>query len=99
MALYTIFNTGLNGPIKKKFSSEERKSQAEFLPDNIYNALEHFQGSAFIKEMLGEANQEKYGELKMSSAERCPRALGTLVKTEEILFHHEVTNQYIWKRF
>ena len=99
LALYTLFNTGLNGPIKKKFSQEERKSQAEFLPDNIYTALEHFQGSAFVKEMLGESNQEKYAELKMSSAERCPRALGTLVKTEEILFHHEVTNQYIWKRF
>ncbi len=99
MALYTIFNTGLNGPIKKKFSTEERKSQAEFLPDNIYLALEHFSGSSYIKEMLGETNQEKFAELKMASAERCPKALGTIVKTEEILFHHEVTNQYIWKRF
>ena len=49
--------------------------------------------------MLGESNQEKFAELKMGSAERCPRALGTMVKTEEILFHHEVTNQHIWKRF
>jgi glutamine synthetase len=49
--------------------------------------------------MLGEDNHEKYLGLKKSQAGRCPMELGTMVKTDEILFHHEVTNQSIWKRF
>jgi glutamine synthetase len=42
---------------------------------------------------------EKYAELKLASAERCAKALGARVKREEIQFHHEVTNQYLWGQF
>ena len=31
--------------------------------------------------------------------DRCPKALGSMVKTSEIQFHHEVTNQYLWSQF
>lgn len=41
----------------------------------------------------------KYAELKSAQAERCPQALGSRVKRSEIVFHHEVTNQFLWKNF
>jgi glutamine synthetase len=52
-----------------------------------------------MAEVLGEENKEKYLDRKLAVAERSPKELGTLVKTSEILFHHEVTNQYLWSRF
>jgi ubiquinone/menaquinone biosynthesis C-methylase UbiE len=33
------------------------------------------------------------------SFEYMNKELGSLIKTTEILFHHEVTNQYLWSRF
>ena len=99
LTLLTLFKTGLEGPIDSKFSGAERKKGNHILPDNIYSAIEGFSASSFCKELIGTENVEKYADLKMSSANRCPRDLGTMVKSEEILFHHEVTNQYIWKRF
>jgi glutamine synthetase len=35
----------------------------------------------------------------MNSANRCPRLLGTKIKTAEIQFHHEVQNQFLWNDF
>lgn len=99
MTFFSIFNAGLNGPMTEKLDSESRRTRTRFLPDNIYKAIDHFKGSSFMKELLGSENHEKFFELKLASADRCPKELGTMVKTEEILFHHEVTNQYIWKRF
>jgi glutamine synthetase len=43
--------------------------------------------------------QARFTELKLAAAERCPKALGTLIKDSEVQFHHEVTNQYLWNRF
>ncbi len=99
LCLYALFKTGLEGPTKPEFSKSNRKIGNNILPDNIYTAMEHFNASSLMKELLGKENAEKYCELKEQSANRCPKDLGTMVKTEEVLFHHEVTNQYIWKRF
>lgn len=99
MTFYTLLKTGLEGPMVENLDSETRRTRTRFLPSNIYDAIRHFKGSEFVKELLGEENHTKYIELKTASADRCPKELGTMVKTEEILFHHEVTNQYIWKRF
>jgi len=99
LTMYTLFKTGLEGEIKSKFTGAARKSGEHVLPDNIYSALTDFRGSSFVKEMLGAENAEKFADLKEAAANRCPRELGNMVKSEEILFHHEVTNQYIWKRF
>ena len=99
LTLYTLFRTGLEGPMTETLDSESRRTRTRFLPDNIYDAMRHFKGSNFVKEVLGENNHEKFLDLKQGSADRCPRLLGDMVKTEEILFHHDVTNQYIWKRF
>ena len=43
--------------------------------------------------------QARYSEVKLASAERCPKALGTLIKRAEVQFHHEVTNQFLWNLF
>jgi glutamine synthetase len=99
LSLYTLFKTGLEGGTKSEFSGENRKQGVKILPANIYTAIEDFRKGGFMHELIGEENAEKYAALKETSAHRCPRELGTMVKSEEILFHHEVTNQYIWGRF
>ena len=50
-------------------------------------------------DMLGEDVHNKFAEVKLASAERCPKALGSIIKKAEVQFHHEVTNQYLWNQF
>jgi glutamine synthetase len=52
-----------------------------------------------MKKLYGERVHDKFAELKLAQAERCPKALGTMVKASEVQFHHEVTNQYLWNHF
>jgi glutamine synthetase len=92
MAIYTILRTGIEGP-------QTTGQAGKFLPDNIYDAIQSFQASEYVAELLGEEIQQRYAELKQASADRCPRKLGTLIKRSEIQFHHEVTNQYLWGQF
>ncbi|MCB0311340.1 MAG: hypothetical protein KDD42_08895, partial [Bdellovibrionales bacterium] len=99
LAFYTLLQAGLNGPMTEQMTSESRRTRTRFLPSNIYDAIRHCKGSSFVTEILGETSKEKFVELKNASADRCPKDLGKLVKTAEILFHHEVTNQYLWGRF
>lgn len=99
LAFFMILKTGLEGPVNESEALENRRSRTRILPGNIYDAMRHFKGSTFVGEIFGEENKEKFIARKKSSAHRCPRELGSMVKTEEVLFHHEVTNQYIWSRF
>jgi glutamine synthetase len=99
LSFLILLQTGLEGPMTEQISSEARRTRTRFLPGNVYDAARLFKGSAFIAEMIGEENKEKFVDRKLASADRCPRDLGTLVKTSEILFHHEVTNQYLWSQF
>lgn len=99
LAFYSLIQTGLNGPMKDAISAEERKTRTKYLPSNIYDAVRHFKQSTYIQELIGEESKEKLVNRKIFSAHRCPRELGTLVKTEEVLFHHEVVNQYIESKF
>jgi glutamine synthetase len=98
MVLFTLLKTGLEGPQPQE-DAETKRSRTRFLPDNIFDAARLFKGSQFIAQALGEHVQGKYAELKLASAERCPKQLGTRVKAAEIQFHHEVTNQYLWSLF
>ncbi len=98
MAIYSLLRTGLEGPHAEE-EAENKRSRTRFLPDNIYDAIRLFKGSRFAADLLGEEVHGKYAELKHIQAERCPKALGTLIKLGEIQFHHEVTNQYLWGRF
>jgi glutamine synthetase len=97
MVYYTLLRTGLEGPALEV--DEAKRARTRFLPDNIFDALRLFKASKFMSELLGEGVHEKFAELKQAQAERCPKALGTRVKAGEIMFHHEVTNQYLWNQF
>lgn len=92
LAIFTLFKTGLEGTIGDVAADA-------ILPDNIYDAIDDFEGSDYIKSLLGEDVAEKYAGLKRASADRCPRLLGTQIKTAEIQFHHEVQNQILWNNF
>jgi glutamine synthetase len=96
LAIYALVKTGLEGPVGEE---EGKGSRVRFLPDNIYDAIRHFKSSRYAEELLGERVHAKYAELKLASAERCAKALGTRVKRSEIQFHHEVTNQFLWSQF
>ena len=96
MVMLSVFKTGLDGEI----SSERNLRQAEhYLPDNIYDALESFRKSKWTAELLGADVKGRYADLKQASADRCPRLLGTFVKPQEVQYHHEVYNQYLWNLF
>jgi glutamine synthetase len=99
LAFYTILRTGFDGPMTEKITSETRRTRAKYLPGNIYDAIRQFKQSDFMEKVLGAENKEKYLERKLSAAERSPKDLGTKIKTSEIIYHHEVTNQYLWGKF
>ncbi len=95
LSIYTLLRTGLEGPN----NGSNVRTGEETLFDNIYDAVGAFQSSSFVASLLGEQVQQKFAELKLNSADRCPRKLGTLIKRSEVQFHHEVTNQSLWSRF
>jgi glutamine synthetase len=99
LAIYALLKNGLEGPLPKDTDKDIRQSRTRFLPDNIYDAIRLFKASRFVGELIGETVQEKFAEVKQMQADRCPKALGTRIKTSEVQFHHEVTNQYLWSRF
>ena len=81
LAIYSLFRTGLEGPGGED-DNDGKRSRTRFLPDNIYDAIRLFKGSKFAQELLGDEVHEKFAELKLASAERCPKALGAIVKRE-----------------
>lgn len=93
LAIYTLFRTGLEGQIADNLPPDA------ILPDNIYDAIDDFEGSDYTEWLLGADLRERYASLKRLSADRCPRLLGSRIKRSEIQFHHEVTNQFYWNRF
>ncbi|MBD3330239.1 glutamine synthetase [Candidatus Peregrinibacteria bacterium] len=94
---YSLLSAGLEGIESGK--AEVSEDTPEKLPFDIYEALEHFESSDFMKKILGERDHKKYLNLKRTVAERSPRNLGTRVKNGEVRYHHEVTNQMIWADF
>lgn len=99
MSFYALLATGLNGPMTEQLNSENRRTRTRFLPGNISDSIRLMKASEFIGELLDADVKEKFIDRKQASADRCPKELGDLVKTSEILFHHEVTNQHIWGQF
>ncbi|HZM15381.1 MAG TPA: glutamine synthetase family protein [Candidatus Krumholzibacteria bacterium] len=98
LAIYALFRTGLEGPVPDD-DNDGKRPRTRFLPDNVYDAMRMFKASKFAENLLGTVVHEKFAELKLASAERCPKALGSRIKRSEIVFHHEVTNQYLWSQF
>ena len=70
MSVYTILRAGLEATAK--FDPKV----ARYLPHNIEDAIQLFEGSAFTKSLFGDAVHAKFAELKTAQAERCPKALG-----------------------
>ena len=97
LVLYTILRTGLEG--KKLIQPKNRRERARFLPGTIHDAIRIFRASDFMGKILGENNKQKYLNFKEMVADRSPRELGRMVKTSEIIYHHEVTNQVLWGNF
>ncbi len=93
MSVYTILRTGLEGPA----AADEKK--VRYLPDNVYDAIRLFKSGSFAKTLFSDSVHARFADLKTAAADRSPRALGSRVKTSEIQFHHEVTNQYLWNQF
>ena len=91
MVMYSIFKTGLEGETAK---IKNLRQASRYLPDNIYDAIANFKSAGWTTKMLGEDVKGRYAELKQSSADRCPRQLGTFVKAPEVQYHHEVYNQF-----
>ncbi|MDL1895550.1 glutamine synthetase [Anaerolineae bacterium CFX7] len=97
MAIFALLKTGLEGP--RATDAAALRDQKRYLPDNIYDAIAKFSASKYLATALSPDIVNKYAELKLASAERCPKALGARIKRAEIMFHHEVTNQYLWAQF
>jgi glutamine synthetase len=96
MVMLSVFQTGLEGRI----SDEANLRQADrYLPDNLYDALANYEASEWTTTLLGADVKARYADLKRASADRCPRLLGTFVKAQEVQYHHEVYNQYLWNLF
>ena len=98
LLFYTLLRMGREGPITDPGDADKR-SRTRFLPGNIYDAIRLFKTSRLATDILGDDTHAKYVELKQAAADRCPKELGTQVKREEIMFHHEVTNQFLWSQF
>lgn len=104
LCLYALLKAGFTGMYAEKieYAKYEHKvygGKMKTLSGNIYDAITFFERSKFMAEIMGETNHEKYAKLKKKVADRCPRALGTKIKSGEVLYHHEVTNQLLWSNF
>jgi glutamine synthetase len=61
--------------------------------------MDNFSKSEWTTKLLGEDVKNRYIDLKKASADRCARLLGTIVKPQEVQYHHEIYNQYLWNQF
>lgn len=96
LAIFAIIKTGLEG--KKLKVVKNKRQRLRVLPGNINDAIKLYKASDFIEKILG-VNKEKYLHYKELVADRSPKELGKFIKTQEITFHHEVTNQILWNTF
>ncbi len=97
LVLYTIMKTAFEGkPLPK---TKEKNESPRYLPNNIHDAIRLFKGNEFITQILGKENQTKFTAYKQAAADRSPKALGTIIKPSEIIYHHETTNQILWHKF
>jgi glutamine synthetase len=97
MVMLSVFKTGLDGEVDTKIKN--LRAAKRYLPDNIYDAMANFRKSEWTTKLLGDDVKARYADLKQASADRCARLLGTIVKPQEVQFHHEVYNQYLWNQF
>ncbi len=97
LVMFALLKTGLEDVTPKK--SADKKERLKFLPGTISDAIRIFKGSDFVEKIIGRESKEKYITFKQSSADRNPKELGATIKDSEIIYHHEVTNQFLWNAF
>lgn len=97
LLLFTILKVWTEGKALEK--NGDKRDRVRFLPDNINDAIRLFKASDFITEILGEKNKAKIVSFKQATADRSPKELGSVIKASEIIYHHEVTNQFLWNKF
>jgi glutamine synthetase len=96
LLLFTILKTGLEDTLPK---ATEQRQRLRFLPGNVNDSIRLFRRSDFMTSVMGQASKDKYLNYKQASAYRNPRDLGGAIKDSEILYHHEITNQFLWNNF
>jgi glutamine synthetase len=97
LVLFSLLKTSFEG--EKLQKDKDKRERLRFLPGNVNDAIKLFKSSDFMEKILGEETKEKYADFKQLAADRSPKELGTRVKTSEVIYHHEVTNQMLWNRF
>ena len=97
LVLFTLLKVGFEG--KKLEKDESKRDRLRFLPDNINDAISLSKSSKFLSGALGDESKEKFISYKQAAADRSPKALGSIIKSSEVVYHHEVTNQYLWNNF
>lgn len=98
LALYSLLKTGIDDKTPKEERTDKRP-RVRFLPGTIGDAIRLFKASDYMTDLLGESAKGKYVDWKVEVAHRNPRELGSSVKDAEVIYHHEVTNQYLWNQF
>jgi glutamine synthetase len=97
LLLYTMLRTGLEGTKLQK--DESKRDRLRYLPGNINDALALFKASKFVEKILGEESKAKFVQYKQVAADRSPKDLGVHIKNSEVIYHHEITNQFLWNGF
>lgn len=104
LVFFTLLESGLEGV---EASEKEIKDIKSFLAKKpikklyptFHDALGGYKSSLYIRKIMGEFSHDKYYEIKKEVIDRAPKSLGTVVKSGEVLFHHEVRNQILWNKY
>jgi glutamine synthetase len=94
---FILLKVGLEGP--KGEVRESKRQRTRVLPGNIHDSLRIFKASDLMTNIMGQDAKDRYAGLKEKVADRAHKELGKSVKKSEVIYHHEVTNQYLWNQF
>lgn len=97
LVAFALLKTGLDGKPPRVDTS--KRPRIRVLPDSIHDAIRIYKTSDYTSRLLGEDCKQKYLAPKQAVANRSALELGTRIKSEEIIHHHEVTNQFLWNSF
>jgi len=98
LTMYTLLKIGLEGP-QEELQKKGKRVRTRTLPGNIFDAIRIFKYSDEITKILGEMTKNSYVTLKEKTADRAQKDLGKYLKKSEVLYHHEITNQYLWNEY
>jgi glutamine synthetase len=95
LLFFTLLKVGLEGTPSDKDEKESKRFRTRFLPASLYDAIRLFKTSDLMTQLIGSETKDKLVDIKQKQADKCPRALGNTIKVSEVIYHHEVTNQYL----